>query len=76
VIESRSSDSAQQNCGRRKASLNRVTGKGIIRRGQRGSADGFVLKANLMPEGIGNRLEDQDCLPGNFRADSVSGEDG
>jgi hypothetical protein len=35
-----------------------------------------MLQLELMSEGIGNRVQDMNCLLGDFATDPVTGEDG
>jgi hypothetical protein len=56
--------------------LNRVGGQGIVHGGQRRTADVFALQLELVAEGIGNGLENEDGLLGDFRTDAVAREEG
>ena len=51
-------------------------GRGSFDAGERCAADIFRLELKLVAEGIGDRLQDQHSLLGDFRANAVAGKNG
>jgi hypothetical protein len=76
VIERRTAYGAQKHSRRGQASLQSVRWQRIVRRSERRSTDQSVLKVKFMAKAVGNRLQNEHSLLGNFRANAVAWEDG
>ena len=74
MIEGGTAHSAEQNRRGSDASLNCVGGKRVVDGSQRRTADVLVLELKPMAECVGNGLENEDGLFGDFRANAVAGE--